>query len=138
MQTIGMHIFFAYIFILLPIEVCASEQGLAEPTFSAFKVFFSLVLVVLIIFVLGWYLKRMQQMSFSGARHMNIVSALALGPKERLVLVQVGDEQMLLGVAAGNVNLIKTLEHPIANETAKDEGYLFLKHFRQAMGQSKP
>ncbi|MEN8718872.1 MAG: flagellar biosynthetic protein FliO [Oceanococcaceae bacterium] len=36
--------------------------------------------------------------------------SLAVGPRERVVLVEMGGDWMLLGVAAGRVNLLKTLD----------------------------
>ena len=39
-----------------------------------------------------------------------------VGPKERLVLVEVGDTWLLLGVAANSVNLLHTMEKPVGTE----------------------
>ena len=44
---------------------------------------------------------------------MKVVSSLPLGAKERLVVVQVGKEQLLLGVSQQQVALIKTLDEPL-------------------------
>jgi len=37
---------------------------------------------------------------------MNVVEAISVGPKERVVLVRVKDQQVLLGVSPGRVNML--------------------------------
>ncbi|MGL4900085.1 MAG: FliO/MopB family protein, partial [Shewanella sp.] len=51
----------------------------------------------------------------------------SLGQKERLVLVQVGGQQYLLGVSAQQVNLIDKLAEPIEIESVS-----FADKLRQA------
>ena len=41
---------------------------------------------------------------------MRVVSALSVGMREKVVLVQVGEEQLLLGVAPGRVNVLHQFE----------------------------
>lgn len=41
-------------------------------------------------------------------RQLRFVRALAVGPRERLMLVEAEGELMLVGVSAGSVNLLKT------------------------------
>ena len=43
---------------------------------------------------------------------LRIVGGAMVGPKERVVLVEVGDTWLLLGVAASSVNLLHTLPKP--------------------------
>jgi flagellar biogenesis protein FliO len=45
---------------------------------------------------------------------IEIVADISLGQKERAVLVQVGEQQILLGVAPGRVNTLHVLAEPVA------------------------
>lgn len=81
-----------------------------------------LLVVVFLIFFLSWLLKR-----FSGvmpvSRNMRVLGVLPLSTREKAVLVQVGDTQMLLGVAPGRVTTLHTFEQPVCDINAQPEGF---------------
>jgi flagellar protein FliO/FliZ len=60
-----------------------------------------LLLVVGLIFVLAWLMRRVQRAGPAGNQVIELLGSRALGPRDRLVLVQVGNEQILLGVTPG-------------------------------------
>ncbi len=41
---------------------------------------------------------------------VKMVAGISVGQKERVVLLQVGERQILVGVAPGNVNMLHVLE----------------------------
>lgn len=47
-----------------------------------------------------------------------VVAALPVGQRERVVIVQVGDQQVMLGVAPGRVGMIRELDEPLAERDA--------------------
>ncbi len=57
-----------------------------------------LLLVVGLIFVLAWLMRRVQNIGPGNAQVIEMIGSRALGPRDRLVLVQVGEEQILLGI----------------------------------------
>ena len=54
-----------------------------------------------------------------------------VGPKERVVLIEVGDTWLLLGVAASNVSLLHTLPKP--PQSAAKEGEVVPSSFSSAL-----
>lgn len=62
-----------------------------------------LLLVVGLIFVLAWLLRRVQRIGPGNAQVIELVGSRALGARDRLVLVQVGEEQILLGLTPGRI-----------------------------------
>jgi flagellar biogenesis protein FliO len=48
---------------------------------------------------------------------LKVLSSINIGPKQKLTLVQVGDQQILLGVSADGINIITTVE-PKARQTS--------------------
>jgi len=72
-----------------------------------------LVLVIGVIFALAWVLRRVQQSTPNGGQVIELLGSRALGPRDRLVLVQVGSEQILLGLSPGRIAPLHVLEHPI-------------------------
>ncbi|TZF86860.1 flagellar biosynthetic protein FliO, partial [Cognatilysobacter lacus] len=75
---------------------------------------FSLLLVIGLILGLGWLAKRMPGMQRAGASsQLKIVASVALGPRDRAVVLDVGGQQVLVGVGQGGVRTLHTLEHPL-------------------------
>jgi flagellar protein FliO/FliZ len=75
---------------------------------------FALVLVVGLILALGWLAKRLPGFRGAAGHHaLRVVSSLSLSPRERVVVVAVGETQLLLGVGAGGIRTLHTLEQPL-------------------------
>ncbi len=76
----------------------------------------SLVFVIAIIIGMAWLLKRMRVPAFGQQKGLSVIRQLPVGTKERLMIVQAGEEQFLIGVTAQSVNLISKLETPLTQE----------------------
>lgn len=72
-----------------------------------------LVVVVGVILALAWVLRRMNHVQGSVQGRLRILAGLSLGSRERVVLLQVGEEQILLGVAPGRVSRLHVLQQPL-------------------------
>lgn len=91
-----------------------------------------LILVVALILALAWFLRR-----FTGlpgqSKALKVVASVPLGTREKLVLVQAGDKQILLGVAPGRVNLIESYSEPLIDTTVS--GGEFAARLQQALNK---
>ncbi|WP_407331065.1 flagellar biosynthetic protein FliO [Enterovibrio sp. 27052020O] len=77
--------------------------------------FVALLVVIGVIFGLAWVLKRMQVPSLMGAKSgLKVISQLPLGQKERVLVIDVNGEQVLVGVTPHQITLLKTLDTPVA------------------------
>lgn len=74
---------------------------------------FGLLLVVGLIFFLAWLLRRMQSTAQRGVQAIEIVGSRAIGPRDRLLLVQVGKEQILIGHTPGSIEALHVLAEPV-------------------------
>lgn len=70
-------------------------------------------LVIGLIFLLAWLVRRVQQAGPRGNRLIRTLASQPLGPRDRLVLVQVGEEQILLGLTPGRITPLHVLKEPI-------------------------
>ena len=61
----------------------------------------SLVAIVALILAVSWVLKRLKLGTVRGRGEIAVIDQLSLGPRERILLVRVGDSQVLVGVGAG-------------------------------------
>lgn len=80
---------------------------------SLAKLGLGLLIVVALIVGLSWTMRRLGGLPGAGAGSLRILGGLSMGTRERVVLIQVGDQQLLLGVAPGRVQTLHVLEHPI-------------------------
>lgn len=76
----------------------------------------SLVLVILIILGLAWVLKRMKVPSLVNQQGLKIVRQIPVGTKERIAIVQAGEEQFLVGITSQSIQLISKLETPLTED----------------------
>ena len=81
-----------------------------------------LAVVVALIFGLGYLMRRVGPLAPQGGQHIKLVSSLPLGPRDRLLLVDVGGTQLLLGTSPGRINTLHVFEQPIADLSAEAVG----------------
>lgn len=75
---------------------------------------FALLLVVALILTLGWMARRMPGFARgAGANGLRMVASLPIGARERVVVVEVGQTQLLLGVGPGGTRTLHTLTEPL-------------------------
>lgn len=111
------------VFLALPLPAMAAEPAttVVTPVLASSgnlsaqlgQMLLGLLLVIGLIFVLAWLLRRVQQIGPRGNQVIKLLASQALGPRERLVLVQVGNEQVLLGLSAGRITPLHTLKEPV-------------------------
>ncbi len=107
----------------LSAPLCAAEgtTGAAAPTVGAAsgaaaqlaQLVLGLGLVIGLIFLLAWLVRRVQQAGPRGNRLIRTLASQPLGPRDRLVLVQVGEEQILLGLTPGWITPLHVLKEPV-------------------------
>lgn len=102
---------------------------------GALEMFGSLLLVLVVIFALAWLARWMQGARIARGAAMQLHGGVQIGTKERVVLLQVGDQQFLLGVAPGSVNLLHRFDEPVATTSATAPlPSAFAERLRQALG----
>ena len=133
---------------LLALPVYAADKLFASPDVSnaaatstgasLSKMTLALMVVLAVIFMAAWALKqtRKLQQSKSGVA-IEIVAQVALGAKERAVLLKVGDAQVLVGVTPGQVNALHVMPagSTLVTEQATPEA-LSAEHSAQPVSQS--
>lgn len=76
----------------------------------------SLLFVIALIVVLAWALKRMRVPTMMNQKGLSIVRQISVGTKERIMIVQAGEDQFLVGVTSQSIQLISKLDTPITQE----------------------
>ena len=87
----------------------------------------ALLVVLGLILALAWIARRWLRTPGLSRSGFTILGALSIGPREKLLLVEIGGQQVLLGVTPGSVTSLQTLAQPIdlsapAASTASHDG----------------
>ncbi|HEX4052033.1 MAG TPA: flagellar biosynthetic protein FliO [Steroidobacteraceae bacterium] len=85
------------------------HQAMPGQTGSLVRVTLALIVVLAAVFAAAWFSRRMHGVGSSRSAALEVIAQLPLGPRERAVLVRVGAQQVLLGVASGNVRALHVL-----------------------------
>lgn len=114
----------------------ASPPVFAPPSSGAGAVgggVMALLLVVGLILALAWLAKRMPGVGAAAVVNpaLRVVGSLALGPRERVVVVEVGQTQLLLSIGAGGTRALHTLTEPLPATDASPSPFasLLAQHF---------
>lgn len=83
-----------------------------------FTVVFGLLFIVALIFIIAWVLRRMGSVSMLSGQPMKIVAALSVGAREKVLLVDIAGQQVLLGVAPGRVSHLQSFDQPVITPVA--------------------
>ncbi|VXC08312.1 Flagellar protein [Luteimonas sp. 9C] len=97
----------------------------------------ALVLVVGLIVALGWFARRMPGIGGASNPALRVLGSLSLGPRERVVVVAVGDTQLLVGTGATGTRVLHTLDTPLPVPEAKPTP-VFAQVLAQQFGKKKP
>jgi flagellar protein FliO/FliZ len=81
-------------------------------------------------------LKRFNGVSASMGGDMRIVSSVGVGQRERAVLLQVGEQQVLLGVGPGNVRALHVFDEPAVTATPSSTTTSFSDVWKVATGKA--
>jgi flagellar protein FliO/FliZ len=104
---------------LLPVSLFAQEVEKATvSSTSGFgsmlaQMVFVLALVLGLLLALVWVLRRAGLVQGAANGHLKILGAVSVGARERVMLIQVGQEQLVVGVTAAEVSLLHLLAEPI-------------------------
>jgi flagellar protein FliO/FliZ len=83
----------------------ASVVGSSVVTADPFAVVFGLLFIIA--------LSRMNSVSMVSGQLMKIVAAQSVGPREKILLVDVAGQQILLGVAPGHISHLQSFAQPV-------------------------
>jgi flagellar protein FliO/FliZ len=92
--------------------IAANEPPGVSSMGALFQGLLGLVIVLAALAVFFWFLRRFAPGKSGAQGVVKIVGGVMLGPRERLVVVEVGETWLLLGVGGGQVNTLHTLQRP--------------------------
>lgn len=95
----------------------AAEQAAPRPelvdTSSIVQMLLTLLAVVAVIVMLAVLMRKFNMINPGSSQAIRIVGGLALSSKDRLLLVQVGEEQILISASPGRIGKVHELSQPV-------------------------
>lgn len=125
---------------LVSSQVLAQAQSVASPAIPStsdqlIQVTIALSVVLLVIYGLAWILKRNKGLTGLDKMPMKTLAILPMGVKEKLVLIEIGDKQILLGMTAANINTLATFDEPVYQK-AESTSISFSNRLKEILSQS--
>ncbi len=74
-----------------------------------------LLFVIGMIFLCAWLVRRMSGLTGMNNQLMKVVSVLNLGARERIALIEVGDQQILVGITPSTIRTLHVLDEPVTD-----------------------
>ena len=130
------------LFALMTVPAVAQEAVPAVSPSSLFtgdyllQVIGSFVVVILLLIGVLVLLRRFNGVSSQMSGNMRVISSVGVGQRERVVLLQVGVDQILVGVGPGNVRKIHAFDHPVVEASASTTPN-FSDVWKVAMGKTE-
>ncbi len=94
-----------------------------------------LAFVVVLILLLGWFYRRFGAPSTNSNADLRIVAGISVGQRERVVMLQVGNRQILLGVAAGHVEKLHIFDELVIDTAVPARSDNFAERLATAIKQ---
>lgn len=91
---------------------------------SLWQLTLGMIAVLGLIMGLAWLLKRSGRFQVAAGGGLRVLGGLSMGARERVVLLQVGETQLLLGVAPGRVQTLHVLDQVLdTDRKGKQPGF---------------
>ena len=94
-----------------------------------------LVVVVAVIYGCAWIIRRMNGMTGMNNNAIRVISVMAVGTRERVVLIEVGGQQILLGITPSAIRTLHVFDEPVVDAGAPPSGD-FARRLQDMIGKS--
>jgi flagellar protein FliO/FliZ len=85
---------------------------------SLVQTIFALVLVLALLAALAWAAKRYGPRVAGNSANLRMIGALNIGGRERIMVIEVGDQWIVVGASPGRVNALATMPRGDAGANA--------------------
>ncbi|MCF6325177.1 MAG: flagellar biosynthetic protein FliO [Gammaproteobacteria bacterium] len=134
--------------LLFPFSIMANEASVELQKMpdvmgagNIFQILAGLFVVLMMILGAGWMMKRFGGLGGVSNDNLKIVAGISVGQREKIIVVQVGEVQVLVGIAPGNIQTLHVLESTINSDSGLkiksqkngDSHHGFINHLKKQM-----
>lgn len=95
----------------------------------------SLIFVIGAILFAGWLYSRMRGVNLSASKVIDVLATQPLGPKEKIVIVQIGTRQIAIGMTPGSLQTLHVFDEPVIEKRESGTATTFSDKLRHALGR---
>jgi flagellar protein FliO/FliZ len=102
----------AYLYPLLVGISCpawASEKTIPSSSGGIFQILFVLLIVLGLMIGAAWLLKKFNAAGAPSGGNIKVIGGVAVGNRERIMVVEVADQWIVVGVTSNNINALSTM-----------------------------
>ncbi|WP_410497438.1 flagellar biosynthetic protein FliO [Chitinibacter sp. S2-10] len=122
----------------LPLSVwAAANPSASSGVGSLLQVLLALALVLGLIVAAAWLMRRFSLVPGAGSGHLRVVSGVMVGQRERVVIVEIEGQWLVLGVTGEQVNVLHKLDKPEGVDVAAPALPAFAQWLQAALEKRK-
>lgn len=119
------------------VSAFAAEAAASSATGSLFKMLIGLAIVLLVLALISWLMKKMMPNGANQASVIRVIGGTVVGSREKVVVLEVANRWLVVGVAAGQVTSLANLEPGAVNLQATENAEPFNLNNAAAQGFAK-
>lgn len=124
--------------LFMAMEIEAKQSGPSSPSViqhtNYLHLVFGLCLVIVIFFVVAFLLKKINMSGAPSSSALKVLAGLPLGTKEKIILIEAGKKQILIGVCQGNINTLHVFDEPLIDSQSMKNG-IFVEQLKAFMNK---
>ncbi|MBC3909135.1 flagellar biosynthetic protein FliO [Undibacterium umbellatum] len=107
--------------VLLSNAAFAAEPAPISPSGGLLQIATALLFVLGLVFAAAWLMRRLGPMNAGNKIPVKIIGGINVGNRERVMVVEVGDQWLILGVTANNINKLGSMpkQDELLNQSAQ-------------------
>lgn len=114
--------------------VAAKTTSVAGSAGTLISLGLGLLVVLAVIFASAWFVRRMSGLSGMNNQAMKVVSVMALGTRERIALIDVGGQQIVVGITPSAIRTLHVFDEPVVS-TSDHESSAFAQRLQELVGK---
>jgi flagellar protein FliO/FliZ len=102
---------------LLVVQSSHAQSNTVSPTTGVIQILLALSFVIFLMLAIAWIFKRVGPSMIHQQLPMKIVGGMRIGNREKVMVIEVADQWLVLGITAQQINTLATLPKQELNAT---------------------
>jgi flagellar protein FliO/FliZ len=86
-----------------------TQAAVVSPSTGLVQIFLALVAVIALMLLIAWLFKRVGPVNSMNKVSMKVVGGISIGNRERIMVVEIADQWLVLGVTAQQINTLSSM-----------------------------
>jgi flagellar biosynthetic protein FliO len=110
----------------------ASSPIAPSPSISLLQTILGLIVIIGLILLSAWVMRKISP-SMGSNSLLKVISATSVGPREKVVIVEIEEQWLVVGVTSSQVNLLKKLPKGVLPSLGNVNNSSFVSKLKEVM-----